>query len=239
MKFILLTFLMGVPFLVSANSLVRISADREELKDLTLKNHKPLESYNEARKFLFGTLHLNKDDKGYFVFDVYCGIKFRHDIGPGKIPSSNQVNTEHTWPQSKFSKSHSKSHQKADLHHLFPTDTKANGIRGNHHFTNVTHGYPAYKGCNLSHIGLIPETGRDGFEPPAEHKGNVARAIFYFAVRYDMEIPDYEEIVLKLWNSLDPVDEQELQRNNEIEHIQGNRNPFIDDSSLVDFISDY
>ena len=44
------------------------------------------------------------------------------------------MNTEHTWPQSKGATGAAKS----DLHHLFPTDSKANSIRGNHPFGIVT-----------------------------------------------------------------------------------------------------
>lgn len=239
MKFILMLMTITMTINANARDFNRETADRNDLKELAVKNHRPLHSYSEARRILFGNLHLETDDMGYFVYDVYCGIKFRHNIGPGKLPSSNQVNTEHTWPQSKFSRKHGSSIQKSDLHHLFPTDSKANGIRGNNHFTNVNHGTSAYKGCNLSHVGVISATGRDGFEPPADHKGNVARALFYFSIRYDISIPDYEEIVLRQWNWQDPVDQEEIKRNDMIETYQGNRNPFVDDSSLVDYLSDF
>ena len=38
------------------------------------------------------------------------------------------------------------------------------------------------------------------------------------------------------WNRLDPVDEWEMERNNETAKIQGNRNPFIDHPELADII---
>lgn len=239
MKLITFFMTMSMVFCSFAGPVNHIDSDRQELKNLALKNHRPLHSYSHARRVLFGNLHLETDAKGYYVYDVYCNIKFRHNVGPGKLPSSNQVNTEHTWPQSKFSRKYSKSSQKSDLHHLFPTDSKANGVRGNNHFTNVTHGSSAYKGCNTSMVGVISETGRYGFEPPADHKGNVARALFYFAVRYDMSIPDYEEIILRQWNWQDPVDQEEIKRNDLIENYQGNRNPFVDDSELVNYLSDF
>ena len=93
--------------------------------------------------------------------------------------------------------------------------------------------------CALSRYGRIDEARKNGFEPPANHKGNVARALFYFSLRYDLRIKPYEEMVLRQWNILDPVDSEEVRRNTLIEKIQGNRNPFVDDSELVNLISDF
>ena len=42
--------------------------------------------------------------------------------------------------------------------------------------------------------------------------------------------------VLKLWNKLDPVSDVEKLRNNTVQKIQGNRNPFVDYPELVDQI---
>lgn len=212
---------------------------RLQLREMTLKNHSPLTSYSSAREHLFGTLHLQQDSKGYFVKDVYCGTIYREDVGPGSIPNHDKVNTEHTWPQSRFNRHENKSFQKSDLHHLFPTDSRANSRRGNYNFANLNGGRSAHSGCPLSRIGNIPGTSRDGFEPPEEHKGNVARALFYFSLRYDIPIADFEEVVLRQWNWLDPVDDEERARNEAISLIQGNRNPFVDDAELANLISDF
>src|SRR5690606_34999975 len=96
--------------------------------------------------------------------------------------------------------------QEADLHHLFPSQSKANGKRGNYNFYDFrAHGHPLLE-CQISEMGTIQESHNPGFEPPDFHKGNVARALFYFSVRYNIEIPDYEEKYLRLWNTQDPVD---------------------------------
>ena len=78
-----------------------------------------------------------------------------------------------------------------------------------------------------------------GFEPPDSHKGNVARAMFYFSMRYNMRIDPVQEKFLKKWNKLDPIDAAERLRNRRIKDIQGNSNPFIDDPFLADRISDF
>lgn len=193
--------------------------------------HRPL-NYRYARTRLFGELHLEGDRTRYFIKGVYCWRD--HDRSkfpegkppaPGQIPSPNVINTEHTWPQSKFSRDFPKDLQKGDLHILYPVETRVNSIRSNHPFGNVSS--VLNSPCPLAKKGYSG-AGRLVFEPTNEHKGNVARAMFYFAVRYNLPIDPEQEDVLRRWARLDPVDESEKQRNNKIFEIQGNRNPFID-----------
>jgi endonuclease I len=77
------------------------------------------------------------------------------------------------------------------------------------------------------------------FEPPETHKGNVARSLFYFSIRYGLRISPEEEAYLKMWNKQDPVDQEEMIRNNEIYKTQGSRNPFVDHPELADRIQDF
>jgi endonuclease I len=77
------------------------------------------------------------------------------------------------------------------------------------------------------------------FEPPTVHKGRVARALFYFSVRYDIPLDPEEEAYLKKWNAEQPVDQEEITRNEEIYKAQGNRNPFIDYPELASLIADF
>jgi deoxyribonuclease-1 len=192
--------------------------------------------YKGARKVLFGKLHLEKDGQGYYIKDVYCRKEFRRShtrMGPGQIPNSNVLNCEHTWPQSKFSGQFSKSLQKSDLHHLYPTDSHANSVRSNFEFGNVD-GRTVDSDCTASHT-----EGPGRFEPPSEHKGNVARAVFYFATRYNMKINRQQEETLRQWHLLDPVDAEEMERNEIVYSVQKNRNPFVDMPELVGKITDF
>jgi deoxyribonuclease-1 len=214
------------------------AALKAELFLQTSKNHKAV-GYNPAKKYLFGQLHLAQNAQGYYVKDLYCDIEFTKGIGPGNLPDQSQLNTEHTWPQSKFTKAFPNDLQKSDLHHLFPTDSKANSTRGNFPFAEVTENQNL-KNCPASRSG--PSTisgGKTFFEPPLSHKGNVARALFYFSVRYKMPIDADQEEFLRRWSQLDPVDDAEMTRNNAIEKLQGNRNPFIDHPEYVDAIGDF
>jgi deoxyribonuclease-1 len=204
--------------------------------------------YRTARKYLFGKLHLrtgtNQNSNQYFVKGVYCNSEFTNStpgvgrIGPMKVPNANKLNCEHTWPQSKFNGSYSKGMQKSDLHHLFPTNSRANSMRGNYPFGEVDTEIETM--CNSVKLGNVGGDFRTYyFQPPANHRGNVARALFYFSIRYDMPLKETQEAFLRKWHIADPVDDEERARNNEIMKIQGNRNPFIDMPDLVSRFSDF
>ena len=200
--------------------------------------------YGAARVFLLGNYYLVKDGGDYAVRDVYCdNLKTRADfnggnggMGPGRVPDNTVINVEHTWPQSRFNGRYPKEMQKSDLHHLFPTDSQVNSVRGNYRFGEVIKDAMELK-CPVSRFGQ----GEKGmvFEPPKNHRGNVARALFYFSVKYDLPIDPVEEATLKRWNKEDPVDEDEMNRNNVIFEAQKSRNPFVDYPELADLVSDF
>ncbi len=199
--------------------------------------------YDRARTFMMGVYYLVKEDSGYAVKDVYCNnYKHSHDFkknppGPNLIPEGTVLNTEHTWPQSKFTGKYDKEMQKSDLHHLYPTDSEINSVRGNIEFGDVVKDDKILK-CKESRVGQT-DKGTDVFQPPANHKGNVARALIYFSVQYSLPLGQEQESTLKKWNREDPVDEEEMHRNDEIMKIQGNRNPFVDYPELVDLVANF
>lgn len=196
--------------------------------------------YREAREILFGKLHLENDNT---VIDLYCGqtVGEAQGAGPMKIPDSNIINCEHTWPQSRFNPRENIKQQKTDLHHLFPVFSRANSSRQNLIFADVDAAPlgPFCPNSRRGHPANFQEAENMAFEPPDDHKGNVARAIFYFSIRYHLPISSVEEEALKRWNASDPVDESERQRNEEIFRLQKNRNPFIDWPKLVELIDDF
>jgi len=199
-------------------------------------------SYKEAREYLFGQIHLRQDKNGYYVKEIYCEEKITEQmdrIGPKKIPNANFVNTEHSWPQSKFAGNFPRDLQKSDLHHLFPTNSRANSIRASYNFSDVESG--ELDNCEGSSLGssIHGNRSRKYFSPPENYRGDIARAIFYFSIRYQLTIPAIEEVSLKEWHKADPVSREEMERNQAIYEIQGNRNPFIDYPELVDLIDDF
>lgn len=194
--------------------------------------------YDRARKIMFGELDKQKDEHGTYVLDVYCGKKFYFTSVEEVSQMHTQVNIEHTWPQSKFNGNFPKDMQKSDMHHLFLTDSKANAVRGNTPFGFLK----AYEnrdesGCSLSRNGFID--GRETYTPPVPHRGNVARALFYFSMHYNLGINSAEEAILRQWHKADPVDQNEIIRHEAIAKHQKVRNPFVDHPEIVDRVSDF
>lgn len=154
---------------------------------------------------------------------------------------ADQWNREHVWAKSHgdFGTSPGPG---TDVHHLRATDVSVNSERGNKDFD-----------LGGEEVDEAPgnRTDEDSWEPRDEVKGDVARMIFYMAVRYEGEdqFPDLElndEVdngenpfigkvsVLKEWNEQDPPDAAEQRRNQVIfDEIQHNRNPFIDHPEWV------
>lgn len=183
-------------------------------------------SYKDAKKRMFKRNGL--DDQDGKVYSVYSD-----DFKPaGKVPFHREMNAEHTWPKSKGSKT---KPAVSDLHHLYPCESEINSVRSSYPFCEVT---KVVVDGGRSVLG----TDKDGstcFEPPKEHRGNVARAMFYFATRYQKRIDPKQEAWFKKWHKEDPVDASEITRNEAISRIQRNTNPYIDQPELVDFISDF
>ncbi|RAR70008.1 endonuclease [Flavobacterium aciduliphilum] len=115
-----------------------------------------------------------------------------------------------------------------DAHHIRAVDGQENSSRNNRNY-------------GVDYNG--PTT-----TPTTTWKGDVARACFYMAVRYnglsvvngnptDGTIGQIGDLATLLtWNHSDSADDFEMNRNNYIYTWQKNRNPFIDYPDLADFI---
>lgn len=205
-------------------------------------SHKDL-GYHTAREYLFGEIYLEKVNGEHMIEDYYCGQTFTNQqfpahsgLGENKIPDPNILNTEHTWPQFRFTDKYPESMQKSDLHILLPVPQHVNSIRGSYHFGEVEK--VEVQACELAALGKSKEQ-QTVFEPMDKRKGDVARALFYFAIRYQVAIDQNEENYLRKWHEMDPVDEEESTKNNQIFEKQFNRNPFIDFPELAKQIKDF
>ncbi len=195
--------------------------------------------YDRARKIMFGELDTLRDRQGTYVLDVYCGKKFYFKSLDQVSGMHTQVNIEHTWPQSKFSRNFPKDQQKSDMHHLYLTDSKANSVRGNNPFGLVGRGEDRMggEGCGKSRFGFT--ASGEVYTPPVPHRGNVARALFYFSMHYNLPISQSEERILREWHKNDPVDENEIHRHELIAKHQKVRNPFVEYPEIVERIADF
>jgi len=184
---------------------------------LALVNNQTSLGYDGARNIMYTVL----DNVGGYVECVYTG--FQYTAGNIAHMTSQGVDCEHSWPQSFGATGTARS----DLHHLFPTMSTANNVRGNYPFGIVV-GTPNWE-MGGSKRGLN-SSGNIVFEPRDAHKGRVARAMFYFAIRYSNPSPPFfnnQEAVLKQWNATFPVETHENNRNIAIAEYQGKKNPFI------------
>jgi hypothetical protein len=180
-------------------------------------------SYRGARFEMFA--HLDNVD------GQVCGVYIGRCVKTNKIPNPSIMNCEHSWPQSLGAVGIAKD----DLHHLFPVDSKVNSRRSNFPFCIVAN-------VRWSDGGSKYGTDEDGdrcFEPRVEHRGELSRAMLYFALRYDKEIDQKQEELFRRWNNKYAVDEVEERRNEQIDELQHNRNPFVDIPEFVDLISDF
>lgn len=125
------------------------------------------------------------------------------------------------WPTNADSVRHANS----DAHAIRAEDAAENSNRGNQF-------YGQYSG---------PAGNMGSF------KGDMARSIFYAAVRYNAldVVPGYPEGMVGLfgdldtllqWHRNDPPDDYEMNRNNVVYSWQFNRNPFIDQPGLVEYL---
>ncbi|MEM6642076.1 MAG: endonuclease [Bacteroidota bacterium] len=159
-------------------------------------------------------------------------------------------NREHSFPASWFDDA---SPMFTDIHHLFPTDGRVNNFRGNFPFGEV--GAANFTSLNGSKRGTATSSlGYSGtvFEPIDEFKGDLARAYFYMATRYedvivtwnspmlngstDQVFTDWALEMLLEWHNADPVSSKEEDRNNNAFSFQGNRNPYIDHPEWVEAV---
>lgn len=203
-------------------------------------------SYADARD----TLYANIDVQNGLITCVYTG--FQVQLPPGEDPTTaiflngEGINTEHTYPQAYGAAA---DPPRADMHHIFPSQVDVNSARGNLPFLEIPDNqadawwYLGIAQSNIpgSQIDLYSEVNELGFEPREAHKGDVARAMFYFYTVYRAEAnaanPAYFEPqrnTLCQWHIQDPVDDKEWQRSQKIAAYQdGKANPFVLDCTLA------
>lgn len=207
------------------------SALRTWLKDNLFTGKHTTLSYSDARERMFGFI----DNQSGKIYCVYSG--YEKSVPAGSfITYPAPVNTEHTVPQSFFD---GDLPMRSDIHHLFPTFENWNSERGSNKFDEIPDNsttkwmYLNNSQSNIpsSNIDDYSESTNIRFEPKESHKGDLARAIFYFYTVYPSvgDITDVAAIeTLCNWNNEDPPTAREIARNDAIETYQGNRNPYVD-----------
>ena len=146
----------------------------------------------------------------------------------------------------------------SDLYHVRSCDSNVNQTRGNSKFTEFTSAdtdvsYYAEKSGAKYQLAISADKSKA--EPNDAYKGDIARMLCYIYIHYtalngeekycgDLSLSNImykpntesDEFIWKrlwAWNLIDPVSEQERMRNDNVQAIQGNRNPFVDYPELI------
>ena len=227
-------------------------------------------------KTLYGQTDLDKyydygADNTTYLLDIYSnnptGTTAYHYTLNNIIGSANAEglgwNREHMMPQSSFNSAYP---MYSDLFFVIPTDARINQLRSNYPYGKAgsTVYYNFTNGSKQASNGTpnATYTGRV-YEPVDEFKGDVARSLLYFAVRYEGKLGNFnfttnasdptkdqnpldgsEEkayenwyiAMLLNWHQQDPVSQREIDRNNSVFNLQKNRNPFVDHPEWVSAI---
>lgn len=193
-------------------------------------------SYNESRDIMYGYV----DNYSGTVECPYTGKTIQATKRPD---GTADFDTEHTWPQSFGART---APEQTDMHHMRPSFKKANNARGSIDFGDVVTSVPASQG-GYSEGGS--EKGRDAaenlvFEVRDEYKGDIARGLFYFALKYTNKtnedgttgafLKQTQYDILKNWHKNDNPSQKELERNQRIKERQFTHNPFIEHPEMLD-----
>ena len=159
-------------------------------------------------------------------------------------------NREHSVPQSWFSGNNLKS----DIVHVIPTDGYVNNRRSNLPFGEVVNAKYSSNGgyCKMGPAKSGLGYSGDVFEPGDDVKGDLARVYFYMATCYQdkalnwghdvftgttyQPLADWAYKMFLRWAKEDPIDDVERARNDAVQDVQGNRNPFVDYEGLEQYI---
>ncbi|GAB5537039.1 MAG: hypothetical protein Rubg2KO_32880 [Rubricoccaceae bacterium] len=187
------------------------------------------------------------------VYTAFC-IQLDPNVDPSTDAYQKGVNAEHTWPQSQGA---ADEPSKSDLHHLFPAKANVNSSRSNHPYGEIPDSEAdgwyrqASSQSSIPTVFVTEWSEKDNdhpdpawggrFEPREDHKGNAARAVFYFRAVHAGQVSSYNSEAffdvqkddLIVWHYADPVDLAEYARSEWIASLQGTANPFVLDSTLA------
>lgn len=203
--------------------------------------------YNHGRD----TLYAKIDQVSNNLSCIYTGFTVTLDPAADPTVSAFQggagLNAEHIYPQAKGA---GDEPARGDMYNFYPCKVNVNTDRGNCPYAEIDDNATDRWYYNATSQTTIPTTLIDAysekdndaceFEPREAVKGDLARVIFYFYAIYqstaDGKDPAFfpgQKSTLLQWHYLDPVNPAEHLRDSLIGVYQGNRNPFVLDSSLA------
>ena len=213
-----------------------------------IKNHKQI-SYGSGSSSTWGAFYTTDaviENGKRRVLDMYSSEK-RYFGSKGDAVGG--MNIEHSVAKSWWGKT--KNNAYCDLHHLNPSDQTANSKKSNYPLGELT-SVSWDNGVTFVGMANIDGSSQNAYEPCDEYKGDFARTFMYMFTCYQdltweytwmnyekSTYPTLKPWAVKLllkWHKQDPVSEKEVNRNNAVYAIQGNRNPYIDYPQLADYV---
>jgi endonuclease I len=226
-------------YYASATGITSGSALKLALYDI-IKGHTKV-TYTQATESL-KTTDQDPNNANNVIF-LYTGRSQDKETFVGSTNNQDYWNREHVWAKSHGFPTESLDAY-SDLHHLRVSDVSVNSARGNLDFGNVAHTVGNIVSDTYASGSTYSYSDGTYFEPRDEVKGDVARMMFYMAVRYQGAselnlslvngtttdgVPQFGNLAALLaWNLSDRVDSLERFRHERIYQIQANRNPFVD-----------
>ncbi len=213
-----------------------------------IKNHTTL-SYGSLNDY-YDQTDLRSDGK---IWDMYSDETNYTVDDAGSGTEGAGYNKEHSLPKSWFN---SDSPMYSDIMHIVPVDSWVNSMRSNYPF-GETSNPTKWSNNHFSKLGPCDSSiGYSGtvFEPNDEYKGDFARIYFYMVTCYENKIksnswsggmfqsgtyPAFQDWALQMllrWAQEDPVSQKEIDRNNAVYQVQGNRNPYVDFPGLEQLV---
>ena len=213
-----------------------------------IKNHQQI-SYGDGTSSTWGAFYTTDavvENGKRRVLDMYSS-EVRYFGSKGSAVSG--MNIEHSVAKSWWGGT--KNNAYCDLHHLNPSDQNANSRKSNYPLGELT---SVSWDNGVTYVGKanIDGSSQNAYEPCDEYKGDFARTFMYMFTCYQdltwkytwmnyekSAYPTLKPWAVKLllkWHKQDPVSEKEVNRNNAVSKIQGNRNPYIDYPQLADYV---
>lgn len=222
---------------------------RDKLANLITTTHTDYTSYAGLAN-AYKTTDAVPNKSGYITW-FYTGTEVKFSGFGGK---GGQTNREHVWPKDGGSAFSETSECGSDAHHLRPTECNLNSTRGSKSFGEVEQSTQNVVNQNKSAsygdgtADSLCYTSGSFFYPAAGYRGATARILMYVQTRWGNKfnlqfvdgaghsktIGDFK--TLMKWHLEELPTQEEINRNQAVYEIQGNRNPFIDHPEYAAYI---
>ena len=211
-----------------------------------IKNAKVLSYGSGSGHTWWGFWQTDRDSRGYYIDRYSAESSWVKSTSQGAVGSG--MNIEHSFPKSWWGGASNQAYK--DLYNLMPCESKINSTKSNYPMGTVASGD---RGNGWTKVGK----GTDNkwyWEPADPWKGDFARGYMYMATTYQnftwsgtsalqiLQQGDYPTLqpwaytLFIKWARADKPDALEIQRNEDVYKIQGNRNPFVDYPNLMEYV---